>query len=150
MYLLEREQEVRTTIKKAWDFIENPKNLNRITPPDLNFEIVSNVPERMYNGLIVEYHITIPFFGRKRWVAEIKHIREHFSFVDEQRAGPYKLWYHYHELAETELGIRVIDRVYYAVPYGILGRLLHFFIIKKTLERIFAYRAEKFEELLSE
>ena len=150
MYLLEREQEIRTTLRKAWDFIENPKNLNRITPPDLDFEIVSGVPARMYNGLIIEYLITIPFFGRKRWVAEIKHIREPFAFVDEQRAGPYKLWYHYHELLETEKGVCVIDKVYYAVPYGVLGRVLHFFIIKKTLERIFAYRAEKFEELLSE
>ena len=150
MYLLEREQEVRTTIEKAWDFIETPGNLNRITPPDLDFEIVSNVPDRMYNGLIIEYLITIPFFGRKRWIAEIKHIREPFSFVDEQRTGPYKHWYHYHELRETEDGIGMTDKVYYAIPYGILGRLLHFFIIKKTLERIFDYRFEKLEELLRE
>ena len=122
MYLLEREQEVRTTIKKAWDFIENPKNLNRITPPDLNFEIVSDVPDRMFNGLNIEYIITIPFFGRRKWVAEIKHIREPVSFVDEQRRGPYKRWHHYHELVETEKGVRIIDRVDYEVPFGIIGR----------------------------
>jgi ligand-binding SRPBCC domain-containing protein len=44
---------------------------------------------------------TIPFFGRRKWVAEMKYIREPFSFVDEQRVGPYKLWYHYHELFEV-------------------------------------------------
>lgn len=150
MYLLEREQEVRTTIRKAWDFIKTPGNLNRITPPELDFAIVSDVQDKMFNGLIIEYLITIPFFGRQRWVAEIKHIREPLSFVDEQRAGPYKLWYHYHELIETGNGVRIIDKVYYEVPYGIFGKLLHFFIIKKTLKRIFDYRAEKFKELLSE
>ena len=150
MYRLEREQEICITIQKAWDFIRNPRNLNRITPPGLGFEIISDVPGSMFNGLIIEYIITIPFFGRRKWVAEIKHIREPFSFVDEQRAGPYKFWYHYHELIKTDKGIRVIDRVYYEVPYGILGKLLHFFIIHKTLQRIFDYRAEKFTELFSE
>ena len=150
MYRLEREQEISTTIQRAWDFIKNPGNLNSITPPELDFTIVSDVPQSMFDGLIIEYIITIPFFGRRKWVAEIKHIREPFSFVDEQRAGPYKLWYHYHELIKTEKGIRIIDKVYYEVPYGILRMALHFFIIHKTLQRIFDYRAEKFEKLLSE
>ena len=149
MYLLERDQQIRTTIREAWDFIRTPQNLNRITPPDLEFEIVSNVPDRMYNGLIIEYLITIPFFGRQKWIAEIQHIREPFSFVDKQKQGPYKHWHHYHELIETENGVRIIDKVYYEMPLGILGRLLHFIIIRKTLERIFDFRAVKFEELLS-
>jgi ligand-binding SRPBCC domain-containing protein len=150
MYKIEREQEIRTTMQKAWDFIKTPKNLDRITPAELEFEIVSDVPDNMFNGLIVEYIITIPFFGRRKWVAEMKHIREPFSFVDDQRVGPYRFWYHYHELIEVEKGIRFIDRVYYEVPYGVFGKLAHFFIIKKTLKRIFDYRAEKFKELLSE
>ncbi|KPJ99890.1 MAG: hypothetical protein AMJ60_03480 [Desulfobacterales bacterium SG8_35] len=150
MYRIERDQKIHSSIGKAWDFIKTPKNLNRITPPELDFTIVSDVPSSMFNGLIVEYIIRIPFLGRRKWIAEIKHIREPFTFVDEQRMGPYKFWYHYHELVKTEKGIRVIDRVYYEVPYGILGRLAHFFIIKKILKRIFDYRAAKFAELLSE
>jgi len=150
MYHLEREQKIETTIQKAWDFIKTPRNLDSITPPELGFKIVSDVPDSMFNGLVIEYIITIPFFGRRKWVAEMKHIREPFSFVDEQRVGPYKFWYHYHELFEVGNGIRIIDRVYYEVPYGILGKLLHFFIIKKTLKRIFDYRAQKFEAFLSE
>ena len=149
MYRIEREQEINTTIENAWDFIKTPGNLNRITPPELQFVIVSDVPDSMFNGLMIEYIIKIPFFGKRKWVAEIKHIREPFSFVDEQRAGPYKLWYHYHELVKLEKGILVIDKVYYEVPYGVLGKLLHFFIIKKILQRIFDYRAKKFSELFS-
>jgi len=149
MYCIEREQEINATLEQAWDFIKTPRNLNGITPPELDFEIVSEIPETMFNGLIVEYLIKIPFFGRRKWVAEIKHIREPVSFVDEQRVGPYRFWYHYHELKETDKGVRITDRVYYEVPLGILGRLVHFFIIRKTLKRIFDYRAMKFEELLS-
>jgi hypothetical protein len=66
MCRLEREQEIRTTIKKAWDFIKKPRNINRITPLGPEFEIVSDVPASMFNGIIVEYIITIPFTaGRK-------------------------------------------------------------------------------------
>jgi len=149
MYRLVREQEICSTIEKVWDYIKTPRNLNSITPPELDFKIVSDVPETMFDGLIVEYIIKIPFFGRRKWLAEIKHIREPVSFVDEQRVGPYRFWYHYHELVQSDKGVRIIDKVYYEVPFGIFGRLAHFLIIRKTLERIFDFRAAKFTELLS-
>jgi ligand-binding SRPBCC domain-containing protein len=118
MYTLEREQVVHTSLDEAWIFLRDPGNLNEITPDDLDFQIVSPVPEVMFNGLLIEYKITIPFFGGQQWIAEIKHIREFHSFVDEQRIGPYAFWYHYHELNEVENGARLIDRVYYDVPWS--------------------------------
>lgn len=148
MYTLEREQFVNTTLDYAWNFLKNPANLNRITPADLHFSIISPVPDVMFEGLIIEYKIAIPYFSTRKWVAEIKHIRERKSFVDEQRIGPYKFWYHYHELNETDKGIKLIDRVHYVVPYGIFGAILHCLFIKKTLQRIFDYRKEKLAEIL--
>ena len=149
MYILYREQYITTTLAEAWDLLKNPANLNLITPPDLQFNIVSSIPKVMFNGLIVEYRIRIPWFGVHTWVAEIKHIREKYSFVDEQRIGPYTFWYHYHQIDAEEGRIKLTDRVYYQVPYGLLGKVLHFFIIRKTLKRIFAYRKEKLAELLT-
>ncbi|MDD3619062.1 MAG: SRPBCC family protein [Desulfobulbaceae bacterium] len=143
MYTLEREQFFAISLERAWDFLKDPANLNAITPEDLHFTIISPVPDTMFEGMIIEYRVAIPLFGTRRWVAEIKHIREKRSFVDEQRIGPYSFWYHYHELAETEQGIRVADRVCYAVPYGVIGRLLHAMFIRKTLDRIFDYRKER-------
>jgi ligand-binding SRPBCC domain-containing protein len=148
MYTLQREQIIATSLEQAWDFLKDPANLNAITPEDLHFTIISPVPDTMFEGMIIEYRVAIPLFGTQRWVAEIKHIREKKSFVDEQRIGPYSFWYHYHELAETEQGIRVADRVCYAVPYGVAGRLLHATFIKKTLDRIFDYRKERLAAIL--
>ncbi len=122
MYTLESEQVVHTSLDEAWSFLRDPGNLNKITPDDLDFQIVSPVPEVMFNGLLIEYRITIPFFGVQQWIAEIKHIRELHSFVDEQRQGPYSFWYHYHELNEVENGVRLIDRVYYDVPWSFIRR----------------------------
>jgi ligand-binding SRPBCC domain-containing protein len=149
MYTLEREQIVHTSLDEAWIFLRDPGNLNKITPDDLDFQIVSPVPEVMFNGLLIEYKITIPFFGGQQWIAEIKHIREFHSFVDEQRIGPYTFWYHYHELNEVENGVRLIDRVYYDVPWSFAGRQLHRMIIRKTLGRIFDYRSEKLSNIFN-
>ena len=149
MYILERQQRVTASMEQAWAFLQNPANLDRITPPDLQFRIVTDVPAVMFNGLIVEYRITIPLLGTHAWVTEIKHIREGHSFVDEQRLGPYRFWYHYHEMQQMNDGVLLIDKVFYQPPFGLLGRLLHRIYIRRTLERIFSYRRERLELFLS-
>ena len=149
MFTLTREQYVTSTIDEAWDLLKNPANLDLITPEDLQFQIISPVPEEMFEGLIVEYRIKIPWFGMHTWLAEIKHIREMHSFVDEQRIGPYTFWYHYHQIDAEEGRVKLTDRVYYEVPYSIFGAIIHFFFIQKTLNRIFDYRQQKLAELLN-
>ena len=148
MYTLNREQYVTTTLAAAWDLLKDPANLDLITPEDLQFQIISPVPREMFNGLIVEYRIRIPWVGLHAWVAEIKHIKEKHSFVDEQRLGPYRFWYHYHQIDAEDGRVKIIDRVYYEIPFGILGRILHFFFIRRTLKRIFDYRKEKLAAIL--
>ncbi len=150
MYTLYREQYVTATLAGAWDLLKDPANLDRITPEDLQFQIVSPVPPEMFNGLIIEYRIRIPWFGEQTWVAEIKHIKEMHSFVDEQRLGPYRFWYHYHQIDAEDGRIKLTDRVYYEVPYSIFGRILHFLFIRRTLKRIFDYRKEKIAKILEE
>lgn len=141
MYHLAREQIVSTTLDRAWAFISSPRNLETMTPDDLSFEILTDLPENMYNGLLIEYVIGIPLLGKTRWVTEIKHIRERHSFVDEQRFGPYAFWYHYHEIAEVEHGVCFRDRVSYRMPFGPVGNLVHRLWVGKTLTGIFDYRA---------
>lgn len=149
MYILERQQKVSGTLEQAWNFLQNPANLDCITPPDLKFRIVADVPDIMYNGLIIEYRISIPLIGTHSWITEIKHIREGISFVDEQRLGPYRFWNHYHEIRPEEDGVLLIDRVHYRPPMGILGRILHRVYIRRTLERIFDYRRERLATFLA-
>jgi ligand-binding SRPBCC domain-containing protein len=149
VYIIHREQHVKSTLTEAWDLLKDPVNLDLITPPELQFQIVSQVPREIFNGLIIEYRIRIPWFGVRQWVAEIKHIKEMHSFVDEQKIGPYRFWYHYHQIDELDGCIKLTDTVYYEVPFGIFGKILHFFFIRNTLKRIFDYRKEKLAELLN-
>jgi ligand-binding SRPBCC domain-containing protein len=149
MYTLERRQKLTATMEEVWNFLQNPANLDRITPPDLRFQIVSEIPAVMYDGLIVAYRISIPLLGTHSWVTEIKHIRPGHSFVDEQRLGPYRFWYHYHEIRPVEDGVEMFDRISYQPPFGLLGKLLHPVYIGKTLERIFDFRRHELSLLLA-
>jgi len=148
MHELRREILLDAPCEALWDFIATPKNLNQMTPPDLDFQIVSELPERMYNGLTILYRIRIPWFGTHRWLTEIKHIREGISFVDEQRLGPYRLWYHYHQV--ESLGTyktKMIDHVTYALPFGPMGNMVHSLKVKQMLGDIFDFRRAKLLEL---
>lgn len=150
MHILEREITINQPSETLWEFIATPKNLNLLTPPELDFKILSDLPEKMYNGLTILYEIHIPLFGRKRWLTEIKHIREGVSFVDEQRIGPYRLWYHYHQV--ESLGAeqtRMLDRVHYRLPLEPLSSIVHELKVKSMLADIFNYREEKLRELFS-
>ena len=148
MYSLHCEIEIDAELEKVWDFISHPRNLDRITPEKMAFEIVSPVPEVMHNGMLVEYRIRLPLLGWKTWVSELKHIIPGRSFVDEQRIGPYRFWYHEHRIERSGDKARMIDHVCYEVPYGIIGRIMHPLFIRPVLEEIFRHRERMLCNLL--
>ena len=151
MHFLERDIVLDADASRVWDFLATPLNLDELTPPDLDFKIVTDLPDKMYNGLLIEYEIAIPMFGTHRWLTEIKHINDGVSFVDEQRVGPYKLWYHQH-IIEPVPGqqTRMLDRVTYQLPFGPLGLLVHQIKVKQMLNEIFDYRTQRLYELYGE
>ena len=120
--------------------MQNPNNLAILTPDDVDLQIVSDLPKKMYEGLIVEYAIGIPFLGKQRWISEIKNIVEKTSFVDDQRVGPYAFWHHLHEIKATKKGVLFRDTVHYTLPYGPLGAIAHRLYVRGQLESIFDFR----------
>ena len=136
------EQKINTDLDNLWKFISSPKNLSKITPSYMDFKILSKVPNEMYEGLIISYTVK-PILGVKmNWVTEITHIKDKKYFVDEQRKGPYKMWHHEHILIETDNGIIMRDIISYIPPFGVLGKILNVFFIKRQVEGIFKYRTE--------
>lgn len=140
IYKLERHQFVPIAIDQAWDFFSSPRNLKKITPDYLGFEITSDLQEKMYAGMIITYLVK-PILGIPlRWMTEIKQVQEPNFFVDEQRVGPYKIWHHEHHFSEVDGGVDMKDIVHYAMPLGIIGRMAHAIQVKKQLNDIFNYR----------
>ena len=144
---LHQTQTLPVARKDLWQFISVPQNLNRITPPDMAFEIIGESPEKTYAGLLLEYRVKIPLLVWSTWLTEIKYVEEGFSFMDEQRVGPYKLWLHTHKLEAVEGGTQMTDDIRYLVPLGPLGLLANILFVRRTLQRVFDYRKVKLEEI---
>ena len=150
IYTLHKKQKLPISLDKAWEFLSNPKNLKVITPDYMSFNIVSTIDRPLYTGQIIQYIVT-PLLGIKtQWVSEITHIEEKKYFVDEQMYGPYALWHHKHFVKEIPGGVELEDIIDYKVPLGLLGQLVHPFLVKPKLEEIFNYRQEKLLELFGE
>jgi len=147
-YQFKQEQLFKKPIEEVWDFISSPANLKTITPDYMGFDITTkNLPDKMYEGMIISYKVS-PLMGIKTtWVTEITHVKEKEYFVDDQRVGPYKLWHHQHFLEPTAEGILMKDIVSYQPPFGYLGNVANKFIIKQKLNEIFSFRTRALDEI---
>jgi ligand-binding SRPBCC domain-containing protein len=136
-------------VAKAWDFFSSPNNLNRITPDEMSFEIIDEDISPMYAGQIISYIIRPVLNIPINWVTEITHVRQDEFFVDEQRFGPYKFWHHKHFIKQVPDGVILSDLVHYAMPFGIIGRIVHKMFVRRKLEKIFDYRVEIIKKLFN-
>lgn len=146
MYTLKRTQLLPIDVQTAWQFFSDPRNLTVITPPDLGFEITSDLPEQMYAGMLVSYKVTAAPGIKVRWITEITHVREPEFFVDEQRFGPYRFWHHQHHFKAVAGGVEMTDLVSYLLPFQSFGQLVAP-LVRSRLEYIFDYRYATLETL---
>jgi ligand-binding SRPBCC domain-containing protein len=141
VYHLKTIQKIPVSLAEAWDFFSKPKNLAEITPKELDFNIISLYHgEEMYPGQIIEYKVK-PLLGIPvYWMTEITHVEKERYFVDEQRFGPYSLWHHQHHFRAIPGGVEMTDIIHYKVPFGFLGDIAQWLVVKKNLQQIFTYR----------
>jgi ligand-binding SRPBCC domain-containing protein len=140
-YQLIKKQIITASLDEIWDFISSPRNLKVITPKHMGFDITSkDLPEKIYNGMIISYKVK-PIAGiRMTWVTEITGVEEKKYFIDEQRIGPYALWHHQHFIETVPKGVLMTDIVSYKPPLFFLGSIANTLFIKQELEKIFTYR----------
>ncbi len=147
-YQFHREQILNASVDEIWDFISSPQNLKKITPEYMGFDIRSkNLPNKIYEGMIIRYMVK-PVFGIKtNWVTEITHVKDKFYFVDEQRVGPYSMWHHQHIIKQQGDKVLMSDIVSYQPPFGFLGSMANKLVIQKKLNEIFDYRTTVLEKI---
>jgi ligand-binding SRPBCC domain-containing protein len=147
VHLLEREQLVPRPVDEVFDFFAQARNLERITPPWLGFEVLTPGPVEMGSGTLIEYRLRVHAVP-VRWISRIEEWDSGRLFVDRQLRGPYRLWHHRHEFVARAEGTVVRDRVRYALPLGRLGELAHAAFVRRDLERIFDFRRAAVAQLL--
>lgn len=134
-------------MEKAWTFFSSPANLNLITPPEMKFEILVDLPAEVHAGLMIHYRIRPMLNIPMRWTTEITAVEKHQFFIDEQIQGPYRVWHHEHHFREVEGGVWMTDKLSYDVGWGVFGWLAGKLWVDKQVQQIFEYRREKLEDL---
>jgi uncharacterized protein len=146
-YLLERppshvltaSTRVDAPVERVFDFFSRAENLERLTPAELGFTILTPAPIEMRVGATIDYRIRL---GRLplRWTTRIDAWEPGARFADAQLRGPYACWWHEHRFVADGGATRMVDTVYYRVPLGPLGALANAFFIRRKLRSIFEFR----------
>lgn len=121
---------------EVFAFFADAGNLESLTPPWLNFRILTPRPIAMSAGALIDYRIRLRGVPL-RWRTLISAWEPCERFVDEQIRGPYRLWRHEHRFIEVDGGTLCTDRVEYRVP---IDRLVHGWMVRPDLDRIFEFR----------
>ena len=123
---------------ELFPFFADAGNLERITPPQLRFRILTPRPIEMAEGTLIDYRLRIRGVP-VRWRSEIAAWEPPCRFVDRQLVGPYRWWHHEHLFLPHPQGTLVRDVVHYGVPGG---RLVHGLLVRRELAGIFEFRSE--------
>lgn len=150
VHTLKAVQVAPVSVDSAWDFFSRPENLAEITPDQLGFQITSDVPEEMYQGMIISYTVKPMFSVPVTWVTEITRVVDKRMFVDEQRKGPYSIWHHEHHFDPVDGGTRFTDKITYSLPLEPLTSPVEKFVVRKQLTEIFSYRSRFITERFGE
>ena len=125
-------------IDEVFTLFAEAGNLERITPPELNFHILLPKPAAISAGTLIDYRLRL-FGWSFGWRSEITAWDPPHRFVDRQVKGPYRLWIHTHRFSEVDGGTLIEDEVRYELPLRPLGEIAHP-LLRLHLERIFRYR----------
>ena len=134
------EQLVPAPLEEVFAFFSRAENLEELTPPWLNFRILSvEPPGEVRVGTRIGYALRwriVPI----RWMTEITAWEPPHRFADVQLSGPYAKWEHEHRFVAEGEAMRILDSVTYALPFGVLGSIAHRLRVRHDVETIFAYR----------
>ncbi len=145
-FVYRAEQVVPRPLDEVFEFFSRAENLQKITPPWLNFRILSVDPEPVQKGTLILYSLRWRIFPI-RWTTEIIAWDPPHCFIDLQLKGPYKVWHHEHHFIAEGNSTRITDEVRYELPFGILGRIVHQLKVKYDVETIFGYRKKVVEQI---
>jgi len=123
--------------ENVFPFFADAFNLETITPPWLNFNVLTPLPIAMREDTLIDYQLRVRGLS-VCWRTRITAWQPPRRFVDEQLRGPYRQWIHEHVFEPRDGGTLCRDIVRYAVPFDFI---VHPLFVRRNVEKIFAFRA---------
>ncbi len=140
-------QHVKLSPTAVFSFFADAHNLERITPPFLNFRILTVSNKPLLAGTTLNYTLRlhhIPVF----WRTIITEWQPPHHFVDRQQIGPFKRWDHLHQFAASDQGTEMIDVVSFDLYCRNLTATPLLSWVNNDLTRIFEYRQEQTKKIM--
>jgi len=137
--IFEKRTRIRASAERLWAWHAAPGALERLTPPWEAVEIVEG-GESIADGSRVTLKVgRFPF--RQRWIAEHRRVQPGRGFSDVQIRGPFRVWEHDHAFEPDGRDASILsDRIEYELPGGRLLAWLGGPLVRRKLERMFAWR----------
>lgn len=145
-FTLRQQQWVHRPVNEVFAFFADARNLEAITPPWLGFRILSASSGTISKGTEIRYRLNLHGIPM-HWLTVIRTWNPPHLFVDQQAAGPYRLWHHTHTFEAHGNRTRMKDVVRYTLPFGALGLVVHALKVRSDVRKIFDYRRQRIEEL---
>ena len=82
------------------------------------------------------WHFGVPI----RMTSRITQMEAPDYFVDEQVKGPFRRFRHVHEFSEDPHGTTMVDRIEFAAPFGLVGRVVERLVLARYLQALIETR----------
>jgi ligand-binding SRPBCC domain-containing protein len=133
-------------VDALFEFLLRPINVQRISDPRLGL-VFEEAPEVVDTGSRIAFKVQA--YGVVQKIEhEITAVDRPRLIVEEQIKGPMKSWRHEHHLEAHQDGVRMIDRVIFQPPGGMLGFLVKESNILDGLEDGFVHREQELRRLV--
>ena len=133
--------------EEVFKFFSDPRNLQRITPSFLHFEVMTAGPIEMRAGALIDYRLKLRGIPL-RWRTQITMWEPPSRFADIQLRGPYAEWVHTHTFEDEDGGTLVRDSVRYRLwGPGFLTGMINRVLVAPDTKRIFEFRHHALEEI---
>ena len=141
---------VNSNIEKVWVFFTDLKHLDIISPSDIKLHLIESTDKILKKGTVACFYGKIIISAQ--WCSKITFF-EKYEYVDEMiqkgnKRPPFRLWSHTHTFNEIDnCKTRVVDKIEFELPFGLVGKLLEFYIELKLL-KIFKHREQATKKFL--
>lgn len=145
MQKFEKISYINCKLDDLFDFHLDVNNLKKITPRDTKVELLTK-EFKPDVGKILTIKTTKSFISTI-WEVRIDKLDKPNILVDVAIKSPFNLWKHSHIFKQKDNYCELKDEVIFKLPFGFLGGLFNFIVIKQ-LEEMFDFRHSMTKKIL--